>query len=298
MIGSMFNQHAKWLDISKNYVRWRAPVASEIILLSSTVWRQDHNGFSHQDPGFIDLVTNKSSSVTRVPAARRQHPPVGRGSLSAQHRLRQRDRGRQAEASAVHDHGRSDCSLHQGHRHLALASTDVGEEPDVVLASCGDVATMEALAAAAILREKVPDLKLRFINVVDLFRLQTASDHPHGSTEREFDSLFTTDKPIIFNFHGYPWLIHKLCYRFKGHANMHVRGYKEKGNINTPLELAMLNETSRFNLVIDVIDRVPKLRVTAAHLKEEMRNAIIDNMRYAHEHGADRPEVSNWTWPY
>src|SRR5678815_463740 len=167
----------------------------------------------------------------------------------------------------------------------ARASTDAGAEPDVVLACCGDVATMEALAAAAILREKLPDLKLRFVNVVDLFRLQPVSIHPHGSTEREFDSLFTTDKPIIFNFHGYPWLIHKLSYRFKGHDHMHVRGYKEKGNINTPLELAMLNETSRFNLVIDVIDRVPKLRIKAAHLKEEMKNSIIDNMRYAHEHG-------------
>ena len=180
----------------------------------------------------------------------------------------------------------------------ARASTDAGEEPDVVLASCGDVATMEALAAAAILRERAPDLKLRFVNVVDLFKLQPASEHPHGSTEREFDSLFTTDKPIIFNFHGYPWLIHKLSYRFKGHENMHVRGYKEKGNINTPLELAMLNETSRFHLVIDVIDRVPKLRTKAAHLKEEMKNAIIDNLRYAHEHGTDRPEIANWTWPY
>ena len=180
----------------------------------------------------------------------------------------------------------------------ARASTDAGEEPDVVLASCGDVATMEALAAAAILREHAPDLKLRFVNVVDLFKLQPASEHPHGSTEREFDSLFTTDKPIIFNFHGYPWLIHKLSYRFKGHENLHVRGYKEKGNINTPLELAMLNETSRFHLVIDVIDRVPKLRTKAAHLKEEMKNAIIDNLRYAHEHGTDRPEVANWTWPY
>ena len=180
----------------------------------------------------------------------------------------------------------------------ARASTDAGEEPDVVLASCGDVATMEALAAAAILRERTPDLKLRFVNVVDLFKLQPASEHPHGSTEREFDSLFTTDKPIIFNFHGYPWLIHKLSYRFKGHENMHVRGYKEKGNINTPLELAMLNETSRFHLVIDVIDRVPKLRTKAAHLKEEMKNAIIDNLRYAHEQGTDRPEIANWTWPY
>jgi xylulose-5-phosphate/fructose-6-phosphate phosphoketolase len=157
---------------------------------------------------------------------------------------------------------------------------------------------MEALAAAAILRERAPDLKLRFVNVVDLFRLQPSAEHPHGSSEREFDGVFTTDKPIIFNFHGYPWLIHKLAYRFKGHANMHVRGYKEKGNINTPLELAILNETSRFHLVIDVIDRVPKLQAKAAHLKEEMRNAIIDNLNYAHEHGTDRPEITGWTWPH
>jgi xylulose-5-phosphate/fructose-6-phosphate phosphoketolase len=180
----------------------------------------------------------------------------------------------------------------------ARASTDGGAEPDVVLASCGDVATMEALAAAAILREKQPDLKVRFVNVVDLFKLQPASEHPHGSTDSEFDSLFTTDKPIIFSFHGYPWLIHRLSYRFKGHDNMHVRGYKEKGNINTPLELAMLNETSRFNLVIDIIDRVPKLRVSAAHLKEEMKNAIVENLAYAHEHGTDRKEITEWVWPY
>ena len=177
------------------------------------------------------------------------------------------------------------------------ASTDAGEEPDVVLASCGDVATMEALAAAAILRERVPDLKLRFVNVVDLFKLQPATEHPHGSTEREFDSLFTATSRSSSISTAIPWLIHKLAYRFQGHQNLHVRGYKEKGNINTPLELAMLNETSRFNLVIDVIDRVPKLRTRAAHLKEEMRNAIIDNLRYAHEHGADRPELANWTWP-
>ena len=299
VISSMFNQHAKWLDISKNYVRWRAPVASETILLSSTVWRQDHNGFSHQDPGFIDLVTNKSSSVTRV-----YLPPDANTLLSvADHCFRSTDyvnvivadKQKHLQFMTI-DEAIAHCT--KGIGIWRRASTDVGDEPDVVLASCGDVATMEALAAAAILREKVPALKLRFINVVDLFKLQTASDHPHGSTDREFDSLFTTDKPIIFNFHGYPWLIHKLCYRFKGHANLHVRGYKEKGNINTPLELAMLNETSRFHLVIDVIDRVPKLRVTAAHLKEEMKNAIIDNMRYAHEQGADRPEISNWTWPY
>jgi xylulose-5-phosphate/fructose-6-phosphate phosphoketolase len=299
VIGSMFNQHAKWLDISKNYVRWRAPVASETILLSSTVWRQDHNGFSHQDPGFIDLVTNKSSSVTRV-----YLPPDANTLLSvADHCLRSTDYVNVIVADkqkhlqfTTMDEAIAHCT--KGIGIWRRASTDAGEEPDVVLASCGDVATMEALAAAAILREKLPDLKLRFVNVVDLFKLQPASDHPHGSTEREFDSLFTSDKPIIFNFHGYPWLIHKLSYRFKGHENMHVRGYMEKGNINTPLELAMLNETSRFHLVIDVIDRVPRLRAKAAHLKEEMRNTIIDNMRYAHEHGSDRPELSNWTWPY
>jgi len=167
-----------------------------------------------------------------------------------------------------------------------------------VLGCCGDVATMEALAAAAILRERVPDLKLRFVNVVDLFKLQPDTEHPHGLSIREFDSLFTTDKPIIFNFHGYPWLIHRLAYRFKGHEHLHVRGYKEKGNINTPLELAMLNETSRFHLVIDVIDRVPQCRTKAAHLKEEMKNAIIDNLRYAHENGTDRQDIVNWTWPY
>ena len=299
VIDSMFNQHAKWLDICKNHVPWRSSVASETILLSSTVWRQDHNGFSHQDPGFIDLVTNKSSSVTRV-----YLPPDANTLLSvADHCLRSidyvniivADKQKHLQFTTI-DEAVVHCS--KGVGIWARASTDAGEEPDVVLACCGDVATLEALAAAAILRERVRDLKLRFVNVVDLFKLQPASEHPHGLTDREFGSLFTTDKPIIFNFHGYPWLIHKLSYRFEGHDNMHVRGYKEKGNINTPLELAMLNETSRFHLVIDVIDRVPKLRTKAAHLKEEMKNAIIDNLRYAHEQGTDRPEIANWTWPY
>jgi len=298
VIDSMFNQHAKWLDISKNHVAWRAPVSSETILLSSTVWRQDHNGFSHQDPGFIDLATNKSPTVTRV-----YLPPDANTLLAvADHCLRSTDyinvivadKQKHLQFTNINE-----AAIHcaKGLGIWARASTDAGEEPDVVLASCGDVATMEALAAAALLRERVPDLKLRFINVVDLFKLQPASEHPHGSTEREFDSLFTTDKPIIFNFHGYPWLIHKLAYRFKGHEHLHVHGYKERGNINTPLELAMLNETSRFHLVIDVIDRVPTLRTKAAHLKEEMKNAIIDNMHYAHEHGTDRAELANWTWP-
>jgi len=297
VIDSMFNQHAKWLDISKNHVPWRARVASENILLSSTVWRQDHNGFSHQDPGFIDVVTNKSASVTRV-----YLPPDANTLLSvADHCLRSTDyinvivadKQKHLQFTTI-DEAVVHCT--KGLGIWPWASTDAGTEPDVVLASCGDVATMEALAAAAILRERVPELKLRIINVVDLFKLQPASEHPHGSTEREFDGLFTTDKPIIFNFHGYPWLIHKLCYRFRGHEQMHVRGYKEKGNINTPLELAILNEISRFNLVIDVIERAPQFRDKCAHLKEEMKNAIVDNLNYAHEHGTDRREVAEWTW--
>jgi xylulose-5-phosphate/fructose-6-phosphate phosphoketolase len=299
VIDSMFNQHAKWLDISKNSVPWRAAVASENILLSSTVWRQDHNGFSHQDPGFIDLVANKSASVVRV-----YLPPDANTLLAVADRCLRTtdcinvivaDKQKHLQFMTIDE---AITHAAKGIGIWARASTDAGEEPDVVLAACGDVATMEALAAAAILRERLPDLKLRFVNVVDLFRMQPASEHPHGSTDREFDGLFTTDKPIIFNFHGYPWLIHRLAYRFTGHEHLHVRGYKEKGNINTPLELAMLNETSRFHLVIDVIDRVPRLRARAAHLKEEMKNAIIDNMRYAHEHGTDRPEIANWTWPY
>jgi xylulose-5-phosphate/fructose-6-phosphate phosphoketolase len=299
VIDSMFNQHAKWLDICKNHVHWRASVASENILLSSTVWRQDHNGFSHQDPGFIDLVTNKSPSVVRA-----YFPPDANTLLAVADRcLRSTDcinvivadkqkhlQFTSMEQAIVH------CA--KGIGIWAEASTDAGAEPDVVLASCGDVATQEALAAAAILREHVPDLKVRFVNVVDLFKMQPATEHPHGSTEREFDSLFTVDKPIIFNYHGYPWLIHKLAYRFRNHDNLHVRGYKEKGNINTPLELAILNNTDRFSLVIDTIDRVPKLQTTAAHLKEQMKNAILDNLAYARSEGIDRAELSNWTWPY
>ena len=299
VIDSMFNQHAKWLDISKNHVPWRAAVASENILLSSTVWRQDHNGFSHQDPGFIDLVTNKGPSVVRI-----YLPPDANTLLSvADHCLRSKnyvnvivaDKQKHLQFTTI-DEAVLHCTKGMGI--WQRASTDGGAEPDVVLACSGDVATMEALAAAAILREKQPDLKVRFVNVVDLFKLQPASEHPHGSTDSEFDSVFTTDKPIIFSFHGYPWLIHRLSYRFKGHDNMHVRGYKEKGNINTPMELAMLNETSRFHLVIDVIDRVPKLRATAGHLRDEMQNAILDNLAYAHEHGIDRKEITEWVWPF
>ncbi len=298
VVDSMFNQHAKWLDTAKNHVRWRASVASQNILLSSTVWRQDHNGFSHQDPGFIDLATNKSPTVTRV-----YLPPDANTLLVvADQCLRSTDciniivadkqkhlQFTTIEEAVVH------CA--KGIGIWRAASNDEGSEPDVVMAACGDVATQEALAATAILRQRLPDLKVRFVNVVDLFKLQPASEHPHGSSEREFDSLFTRDKPVIFNFHGYPWLLHKLFYRFANSENIHVRGYKEKGNINTPLELAILNQVDRFDLVIDVIDRVPGLAARAAHLKEEMKNAILDNLAYAHSEGTDRAEITNWVWP-
>jgi xylulose-5-phosphate/fructose-6-phosphate phosphoketolase len=299
VVDSMFNQHAKWLDISKNHVPWRASVASQNILLSSTVWRQDHNGFSHQDPGFIDLVTNKSPSVCRV-----YLPPDANTLLVvADHCLRSTDcinvivadKQKHLQFSTI-DEAVVHCA--KGIGIWGRASNDQGAEPDVVMASCGDVATQESLAATAILREHLPDLKVRFVNVVDLYKMQPATEHPHGSTDREFDSLFTTDRPVIFNFHGYPWLIHKLAYRFKNHENLHVRGYKERGNINTPLELAILNQTDRFTLVIDVIDRVPGLAARAAHLKEQMKNEIILNLAYAHEHGTDRDEITNWIWPF
>jgi xylulose-5-phosphate/fructose-6-phosphate phosphoketolase len=299
VVDSMFNQHAKWLDVCKNHVPWRASVASQNILLSSTVWRQDHNGFSHQDPGFIDLVTNKSPSVTRV-----YLPPDANTLLVVAHEcLRSTDcinvivadKQKHLQFTTI-DEAVVHCAKGMGV--WRRASTDEDVEPDAVIASCGDVATQEALAAAAILRERLPELKLRFVNVVDLFRMQPVTEHPHGSTDREFDSLFTVSKPVIFNFHGYPWLIHKLAYRFRNHENLHVRGYTEKGNINTPLELAILNKVDRFNLVLDVLDRVPRLRDRAAHLREDMRNAIILNLNYAHEHGTDHPDIADWVWPY
>jgi len=298
VVDSMFNQHAKWLDICKNHVPWRASVSSQTILLSSTVWRQDHNGFSHQDPGFIDIVTNKSPSVTRV-----YLPPDANSLLVvADQCLRSTDcinvivadKQKHLQFMTM-DEAIVHCE--KGFGIWGRASNDQNSEPDVVVASCGDVATQEALAATAILRERLPDLKVRFVNVVDLFRMQPEREHPHGSSERDFDGVFTQNKPVIFNFHGYPWLIHKLAYRFKVHDHMHVRGYMEKGNINTPLELAILNEIDRFHLVIDVIDRVPGLAARAAHLKEEMKNAIIDNLAYAHREGTDRDEITNWVWP-
>lgn len=303
VIDSMFNQHAKWLDICKHHVPWRTSLSSLNILLSSLVWRQDHNGFSHQDPGFVDLVTNKSAYVTRV-----YFPPDANCLLSvADHCLRSKDyvnviiSDKQMHLQYLTmEEAIKHCTKGIGIWSWA-SNDDCGtkpDEPDVIMACCGDIPTKESLAATAILREEFPDLKVRFINVVDLYRLQSESEHPHGLSNKEFDILFTANKPVIFNFHGYPWLIHKLAYRRTNQERIHVRGYKEQGNINTPLELAILNQIDRFNLVIDVIDRVPNLGSRAAYVRERMRDEIIDNLAYAHSEGMDKPEVTNWKWIY
>ncbi len=298
VIDSMFNQHAKWLEKCKD-VPWRVPVSSLNILITSVVWRQDHNGFSHQDPGFLDVVTNKSSKVTRI-----YLPPDANCLLSvADHCLRSMDyvnvivSDKQLHLQYLNmDEAIQHCS--KGIGIWDWASNDQGSEPDVVMACAGDIPTAEALAATALLRENFPELKVRFINIVDLFKLEPETEHLHGLSDRDFDSLFTIDKPIIFNFHGYPWLIHKLAYRRTNHKNLHVRGYKEHGNINTPLELAMRNQIDRFNLSMDVINRVPKLRVAGAHVKDWLKNQIIENTNHAHEFGIDKPEFTNWKWPY
>jgi xylulose-5-phosphate/fructose-6-phosphate phosphoketolase len=298
IIDSMFNQHAKWLEKSKLELRWRSPISSINLLITSLVWRQDHNGFTHQDPGFIDLVTNKSPEITRI-----YLPPDANCLLSVgDHCLRSTDYINVIVADkAPHlQYLDMDAAVKHCTKGIGIwdwASNDAGLEPDVVMACAGDIPTSESLAAVTILRERCPDLKIRFVNVVDLFRLMPEREHPHGLSDREFDSLFTTNKPVIFNFHAYASLIHKLTYRRANHANFHVRGYKEKGNINTPLELAILNQVDRFNLAIDVIDRVPALQVTAAHTKEWLKEQIIDCVNYAHENGIDRKELREWKWP-
>jgi xylulose-5-phosphate/fructose-6-phosphate phosphoketolase len=298
VIDSMFNQHAKWLAISEE-LSWRAPIASINLLITSTVWRQDHNGFTYQDPGFLDLVVNKSPKVTRI-----YLPPDVNCLLStANHCLRS-----QNDINVIVCDKQShmqyldmDSAIKHCTKGLGIwdwASNDQGEEPDVVMVGCGDIPTKEALAATALLREDFPDLKIRFINVVDLFRLTPESEHPHGISDLDFDSLFTLDKPIIFNFHGYPWLIHRLAYRRTNHKNLHVRGYTEKGNINTPLELAIENRIDRFSLAIDVINRVPRYKVAGEHAKQKYRDHQIECRQYAHQHGIDIPEADNWVWPY
>ena len=296
IVDSMFNQFAKWLKVAKD-VPWRRPIASMNILLTSHVWRQDHNGFSHQDPGFIDVVVNKKADIVRV-----YFPPDANTLLSvADHCLRSRDfvnvivAGKQPQPQWLSmDEAIKHCS--SGIGIWEWASNDRGSEPDVVMACAGDVPTIETLAAVEILRREIPDLKIRVINVVDLMTLQPKEEHPHGLSDREFDTLFTTDKPIIFAYHGYPWLIHRLTYRRTNHKNLHVRGYKEEGTTTTPFDMAVRNDMDRFHLVADVIDRVPKLGSIAAYLKQFVRDKLIEHKEYIEKYGEDMPEIKNWTW--
>ncbi len=296
IVDSMFNQHAKWLETCR-HVAWRRPIASLNYLLSSHVWRQDHNGFSHQDPGFIDHVANKKADVVRV-----YLPPDANTLLSVtDHCLRSRNyvnvivAGKQPELQWL--------DMNSAIRHCAAglgiwewASSDAGNDPDVVMACCGDVPTLETLAAVEILREHFPALKVRVINVVDLMTLQPQSEHPHGLPDRDFDALFTRDKPIIFAFHGYPWLIHRLTYRRAGHDNLHVRGYKENGTTTTPFDMVVLNDLDRFHLAGDVIDRVASLGSRAAYAKQFLRDKLVDHKAYIEKHGIDMPEIRNWKW--
>jgi xylulose-5-phosphate/fructose-6-phosphate phosphoketolase len=296
IIDSMFNQHAKWLKTTR-HIPWRRPIASLNYLLTSHVWRQDHNGFSHQDPGFIDHVVNKKSEVIRV-----YLPPDANTLLSVtDHCLRSRNyvnvivAGKQPalqyldmEAAIKH------CT--KGAGIWEWASNDKGFEPDVVMACAGDIPTLETLAAVDILRQNFPDLKVRVVNVVDLMTLQPTSEHPHGLSDKDFDTLFTTDKPVIFAFHGYPWLIHRLTYRRTNHDNFHVRGYKEEGTTTTPFDMVVLNELDRFSLVDDVIDRVPQLGYKAAYVKQMMHDKLIEHKLYINEHGEDMPEILHWKW--
>ena len=297
VIDSMFNQHAKWLAVARE-LPWRAPIASLNLLITSTVWRQDHNGFTHQDPGFLDVVVNKSPDVCRI-----YLPPDANTLLSvANHALCSTgyvnaivcDKQKHPQYLTM-DEAIDHCT--RGVGVWKRASSDGGGEPDVVMATAGDVPTEEALAAIVMLRKAFPDLAVRFVNVVDLYRLQPPSEHPHGLPDDEFDAIFTKDKPIIFNYHGYPWLIHRLTYRRTNHDNLHVRGYKEKGSINTPLDLAISNQIDRFSLAIDVIDRVARLRGPGAKVRERLVAEQADCRRYAHQEGIDKPELEGWSWP-
>jgi xylulose-5-phosphate/fructose-6-phosphate phosphoketolase len=296
IVDSMFNQHAKWLKTSRE-VRWRAPVPSLNYLLSSHVWRQDHNGFSHQDPGFIDHVVNKKADVIRV-----YLPPDANTLLSVMdHCLRSRHyvnvvvAGKQpALQYLTMDQAIKHCTAGIGI--WPWASTDQGGEPDVVLACAGDVPTLEVLGAAQLLHQLFPELKVRVVNVVDLMKLQPREEHPHGLSDREFDSLFTTDKPIIFAYHGYPWLIHRLTYRRTNHPNLHVRGYKEEGSTTTPFDMTVRNDLDRFHLAGDVIDRVARLQPVAAYAKQVLRDRLIEHRRHVQEQGEDLPEIRNWKW--
>jgi Phosphoketolase len=298
IVDSMVNQHAKWLKTTRD-IAWRRPIASLNYLLTSHVWRQDHNGFSHQDPGFIDHIVNKKSDVVRV-----YLPPDANTLLSVtDHCLASKNyinvivAGKQPALQYLD----MDAAVKHCTRGIGIwewASTDQGREPDVVMACSGDVPTMETLAAVDILRQKFPQLAIRVVNVVDLMKLQPSSEHPHGLSDRDFDMIFTTDKPIVFAFHGYPWLIHRLTYRRHGHENIHVRGYKEEGTTTTPFDMTVLNEVDRFHLAGDVIDRVPALHTEGAHVKQWLGDRLIEHKNYVRNHGDDMPEIKNWKWPY
>jgi xylulose-5-phosphate/fructose-6-phosphate phosphoketolase len=298
IVDSMFNQHAKWLKVTRN-IPWRRPIASLNYLLTSHVWRQDHNGFTHQDPGFIDHVVNKKADVVRV-----YLPPDANTLLSvANHCLRSRNyvnvivAGKQPalqylDMKSAIEHCTAGLGIWE------WASTDKGSEPDVVMACAGDIPTLETLAAVALLRQNFPDIKVRVVNVIDLMTLQTSAEHPHGLSDREFNSIFTTDKPVVFAFHGYPTLIHRLTYKRANHDNFHVHGYREEGTTTTPFDMTVLNELDRFHLAGDVVDRVPRFRPINAHFKQLLRNKLVDHKQYICEHGDDLPEIREWKWPY
>jgi xylulose-5-phosphate/fructose-6-phosphate phosphoketolase len=298
IIDSMFNQHAKWLKVTRD-IPWRRPIASLNYLLSSHVWRQDHNGFSHQDPGFIDYVVNKKAEVIRV-----YLPPDANTLLSvADHCLRSRNyvnvivAGKQPALNYLSmDEAVAHCT--RGIGIWEWASSDHGGDPDVVMACAGDTPTLETLAATDLLRRHLPHLKVRVVNVVDLMRLQPASEHPHGLSDDEFDALFTTERPVIFAHHGYPWLIHRLTYRRTNHQNIHVRGYKEEGTTTTPFDMVMLNDLDRFHLVMDVIDRVPGLGSRAGHIRQEMADERLRLRQYTRDFGDDPDHIRRWIWPY
>ncbi|MGZ4776017.1 MAG: phosphoketolase family protein [Oryzihumus sp.] len=298
IVDSMFNQHAKWLKVTRD-LPWRMPIPSLNYLLSSHVWRQDHNGFSHQDPGFIDHVVNKKAEIVRV-----YLPPDANSLLAvAEHCLAGTDKVNVIVAGKnpaldylTLERARAHCA--RGLGVWEWAGTSAGEEPDVVMACAGDVPTLETLAAVALLREHLPELRVRVVNVVDLMRLQPTAEHPHGLPDRDFDELFTPDRPVVFAFHGYPWLIHRLTYRRTNHANLHVRGYKENGTTTTPFDMVMLNDLDRFHLVMDVIDRVPGLGVRAAGLRQEMVDRRFAARQWTRDHGEDDPAISSWEWPW
>jgi len=298
IVDSMFNQHAKWLKTTRD-IPWRRPISSLNYLLTSHVWRQDHNGFSHQDPGFIDFVMNKKADTIRV-----YLPPDANTLLSvADHCLRSRQyvnvivAGKQPQLQWLDlDAAIAHCT--RGIGVWSWASTDLSAEPDVVMACAGDVPTLETLAAADLLRQHFPDIKIRVVNVVDLMTLQPSSEHPHGLSDSEFDSMFTTDKPVMFAYHGYPWLIHRLTYRRHGHSNIHVRGYKEEGTTTTPFDMTVINDLDRYHLAADVIDRVPKLQRIGAHFQQFLRNKLVEHKEYVQRHGDDMAEVKQWVWPY